>query len=155
MTTDVNTGELRLEPWAIRVEAILDWQGRTRAWLAGKLEIDAGHFHRILHGQRGFKLYPHHKKAIAQFLEVPPGVIFDEGMAGVLLRLSEVHQMLVRMEAAMDQDVSDSTVKTHREKIRQFLAAYKMEVEEQKRELGSEETKRLASVAEEVGGRGD
>lgn len=151
MSTDSQVKELRLEPWAVRVDHILEWQGRDRKWLAGKIDIDPGQFHRLMHGQGGLILHAKHKDAIAAFLGVPPGVIFEEGMAGVLLRMGEIQDLLLRMETALDHEYSDGTVREYREHMREFLATYKMEVQEQKQELTDAEARRLQAVAEEVG----
>ncbi len=150
MTTSEQGRELRLETWAIRVDKILDWQGRTRLWLAARLGMDVGQFHRLMHGQKGATLYPKHKKAIAEWLDVHPGVIFDEEIAGVLLRLVEISKMLGRMEGALDKELSDVSVRGYREKMRSFVATYKWEVDEEKQQLSDAEARRLEAVAASV-----
>ena len=150
MTTEPQTAKMKLEPWAVRVDHILDWQGRTRIWLASKLGIDHAQFHRLMHGQGGLILHPKHKHAIAENLGVPPGVIFEEGIAGVLLRLGGIQQLMIRVETALDHEYSDGTVKNHRERLRAGLAAYRLEIEESKVELAEVETRRLLAVADEL-----
>lgn len=150
MATEPQTAELRLEPWAVRVDHILDWQGRTRIWLATKLGIDHAQFHRLMHGQGGLILHPKHKHTIAEILGVPPGVIFEEGIAGVLLRLGGIQQLMMRVEMALDHEYSDGTVKNHRVRLRALLAAYRLEIEEEKVELSEVETRRLQAIAKEL-----
>lgn len=142
--------ELRLETWAIRVDKILDWQGRTRQWLAARLDMDVAQFHRLMHGQKGATLYPKHKKAIAEWLSVHPGVIFDEEIAGVLLRLTEIGKLLSRMETALDRELSDVSVNDYRDRMRSFVATYKWEVDEEKQQLAGAEARRLDAVAASV-----
>ena len=150
MTTQEQGSEPRLETWAIRVDSILDWQGRPRLWLAARLDMDVAQFHRLMHGQKGAILHPKHKKAIAEWLEVPPGVLFDEELAGVLLRLTEIGKLLSRMETALDRELSDASINNYRDRMRNFIARYQWEVDEESKQLGVAEARRLEAVAASV-----